>query len=129
MGREFQTQSFSANSGSAGKRKSGHTNHGHRLLRTALVQAAWAASHSKKTYLAAQYRRLAGRRGKKRAIVAVGHTMLVMMYHMLRDSVAYQELGPDYLDKLQPLRLTTYLVKRLETLGHKVTLAKVDQAA
>ena len=55
---------------SGGKRKSGHTNHGNRWLRTALVQAAWAASHSKKTYLAAQYRRLAGRRGKKRAISA-----------------------------------------------------------
>lgn len=114
---------------SAGKRKSGHTNHGNRWLRTALVQAAWAASHSKKTYMAAQYRRLAGRRGKKRAIVAVGHSMLVMMYHMLRDKVEYQELGPDYLDKLQPLRLTTYLVKRLESLGHKVTLAQADQAA
>ena len=114
---------------SAGKRKSGHTNHGNRWLRTALVQAAWAASHSKKTYLAAQYRRLAGRRGKKRAIVAVGHTMLVMMYHMLRDGVEYQELGPDYLDKLQPLRLTTYLVKRLESLGHQVKLTPLDQAA
>ena len=100
-----------------------------RWLRAALVQAAWAASHSKQTYLAAQYRRLAGRRGKKRAIVAVGHTMLVMMYHMLRDGVDYQELGPDYLDKLQPLRLTAYLVKRLESLGHKVTLAQADQAA
>ena len=59
----------------------------------------------------------------------MGHTMLVMMYHMLRDGVAYKELGPDYLDKLQPLRLTTYLVKRLESLGHKVTLAQADQAA
>ena len=114
---------------SAGKRKSGHTNHGNRWLRTALVQAAWAASHSQRTYLAAQYRRLAGRRGKKRAIVAVGHTMLVMMYHMLSDGVDYQELGSDYLDKLQPLRLTTYLVKRLESLGHQVKLTPVNQAA
>ena len=114
---------------SAGKRKSGHTNHGNRWLRTALVQAAWAASHSKNTYLAAQYRRLAGRRGKKRAIVAVAHTMLVMIYHMLKDGVDYHELGPDYLDKLQPQRLTHYLVKRLESLGHQVTLTPVDQAA
>ena len=52
-----------------------------------------------------------------------------MMYHMLRDGVPYQELGPDYLDKLQPLRLTTYLVKRLESLGHQVKLTPVDQAA
>ena len=114
---------------SAGKRKSGHTNHGNRWLRTALVQAAWAASHSKNTYLAAQYRRLAGRRGKKRAIVAVGHTMLVMIYHMLKDGVDYQELGHDYLDRLQPHRLTRYLVKRLESLGHQVTLQPVNQAA
>ncbi len=55
--------------------------------------------------------------------------MLVSMYHMLKEGVDYQELGPDYLDKLQPLRLTTYLVKRLESLGHKVTLAQADQAA
>ena len=114
---------------SAGKRQSGHTNHGNRWLRTALAQAAWAASHSKNTYLSAQYRRLAGRRGKKRAIVAVGHTMLVMMYHMLKDGVDYQELGHDYLDKLQPQRLTHYLVKRLESLGHEVTLRPVDRAA
>jgi hypothetical protein len=114
---------------SAGKRRSGHTRHGNRWLRTALVQAAWAASHSKDTYLSAQYRRLAGRRGKKRAIVAVGHTMLVMIYHMLRDGVDYQELGHDYLDRLQPQRLTRYLVKRLESLGHQVTLQPVNQAA
>ncbi len=109
---------------SAGKRQSGHTNHGNRWLRTALVQAAWAASHTKGTYLSSQYRRLAGRRGKKRAIVAVGHTMLVMMYHMLRDGVDYNELGQHYLDKLQPQRLTRYLVKRLESLGHTVTLSQ-----
>ena len=114
---------------SAGKWQSGHTRHGNCWLRTALVQAAWAASHSRNTYLSAQYRRLAGRRGKKRTIVAVGHTMLVMMYHMLRDGVDYQELGSDYLDKLQPQRLTHYLVKRLESLGHAVTLQPLDQAA
>ena len=114
---------------SAGQRHSGHTNHGNRWLRTALAQAAWAASHSKGTYLAAQYRRLAGRRGKKRAIIAVGHSMLVMIYHMLKDQVDYRELGPDYLDQLQPQRLTRYLVKRLESLGHRVILEPVNQAA
>jgi transposase len=114
---------------SAGKRHSGHTNHGNRWLRTALVQAAWAASHSKNTYLSAQYRRLAGRRGKKRAIVAVGHSILVMMYHMLKEGVDYHELGPDHLDKLHSQRLTHYLVKRLESLGHEVALAPTDRAA
>ena len=103
--------------------------HANRYLRTALAQAAWAASHSKKTYLSAQYRRLAGRRGKKRAIIALGHTMLVIMYHMLREGVDYRELGDDYLDKLQPQRLTRYLVKRLESLGHKVTLTQEAHAA
>jgi transposase len=114
---------------SAGKRHSGHTNHGNRWLRATLTQAAWAASHSKNTYLSAQYRRLAGRRGKKRAIIALGHTMLVMIYHILRDGVDYKELGRDYLDKLQSRRLTHYLVKRLESLGHEVTLRPVDRAA
>jgi hypothetical protein len=94
-----------------------------------MTQAAWVASHSKKTYLSSQYRRLAGRRGKKRAIVAVGHMILVMIYHLLRNRVEYNELGHDYLDKLQPRRLTTCLVKRPESLGHKVTLAPADQAA
>ena len=94
-----------------------------------MVQAAWAASHTKKTYLSSQYRRLAGRRGKKRAIVAVGHTMLVMMYHMLKEGMDYQELGHDYLDKLELQRLTRYLVERLQSLVHEVTLRPVDQAA
>ena len=93
-----------------------------------IAQAAWAASHSCNSNLSAQYRRLAGRRGKKRAIVAVGHTTLVMIYHMLRDGVDYLELRHDYLDKLQPQRLTRYLVKRLESLGHQVTLQPVNQA-
>lgn len=91
--------------------------------------ASWAASHSKMSYLSAQYRRVAGGRGKKRATMAVGHTMLVMMYHMLRDGVDYQELGHDYLDKLQPQRLTRHLVKRLEFLGCEVILKSADQAA
>ena len=98
-------------------------------MRGALVQAAWSASRSKQTYLSSQYRRLAGRRGRKRAIVAVGHTLLVMMYHMLRNGQDYHELGPDYLDQLQPHCLTRHLVKRLEALGHQVTLTPVEQAA
>jgi hypothetical protein len=62
-----------------------------------ITQAAWAASHTRKTYLSSQYRRLAGRRGKKRAIIALAHTMLVMMYHLLRDGAEYKELGHDYM--------------------------------
>jgi hypothetical protein len=95
----------------AGKRKRGQTTKGSRWLRQVLTQAAWAASHTKGTYLAAQHRRLAGRRGKKRALVALGHTLLVTMYQLLKDGTTYQELGADYLDRLEPERLTRYFVK------------------
>jgi transposase len=107
---------------SAGKRKGGRTTKGDRWLRTILVQAAWAAGRTKGTYLAAHYRRLAKRRGRRRALVAVAHTLLGIIYHLLRDGTTYKELGPDYLDRQGPERLTRQLVKRLERLGHRVTL-------
>lgn len=110
------------NDESAGKRRSGRTTKGSRWLRGMLVQAAWAASHTRDSYLAAQYRRLARRKGRKRALVAVGHTLLVIIYHVLKTGLPYQELGSDYLDRLEPERLTRQLVKRLEQLGHQVTL-------
>lgn len=110
------------NNESAGKRRSGKTCRGSRWLKTALVQAAWAASHTKGSYLAAQYRRLAARRGKKRALVAVGHTILVIVYQLLKNGTEYRELGGDYFERLDPKRLTNSLVRRLEKLGHKVTL-------
>jgi transposase len=112
----------SGNNESAGKRRSSRITKGNRWLKRILVQAAWAASHTKATYLAAQYRRLAKRRGRKRALVAVGHTLLVICYHVLKRQTTYAELGPDFLDRLEPERLTRQLVKRLEALGHKVTL-------
>jgi transposase len=110
------------NNESAGKRRSGRVTKGNRWLKRALVQAAWAASHTKGTYLAAQYRRLARRRGRKRALVAVGHTLLVIIYHVLKRGTTYAELGADFLERLEPERLTRQLVKRLEALGNKVTL-------
>jgi transposase len=117
------------NNESAGKRKSGKTTKGSRWLRQMLTQAAWAASHTKDTYLAAQYRRLAARRGKKRALVALGHTLLVIMYHMLKNRTTYQELGGDFLERLEPERLTRQLIQRLEKLGHHVTLRPKEDAA
>ena len=117
------------NNESAGKRRSGQTTKGSRWLRQMLVQAAWAASHTKGTYLSAQYRRLAARRGKKRALVAVGHTMLVIVYHLLKNGTTYHELGGDFLERLEPDRLTRQLVKRLEKLGHNVILQPKDDAA
>jgi len=116
------------NNESAGKRKSGKTTKGSRWLRQMLTQAAWAASHTKDTYLSARYRRLAARRGKKRALVALGHTLLVIMYHVLKNGGGYRELGADFLDRLEPEGQTRRLVKRLEALGHKVILQPTDAA-
>jgi transposase len=117
------------NEESAGKRLRSHTLRKNRWLRRALVEAAWAASHTKTSYLGAQYRRLAARRGKKRALLAVGHSLLVILYHMLKYDVDYQDLGVDYFDKRDPERLRRHLVKRLERLGYHVTLAPQDEAA
>jgi transposase len=110
------------NNESAGKHKTGKTPKANRWLRRALIEAAWAASRTKRTYLSAQYRRLAPRRGKRRAIVALGHTILVSAYHILAQPCVYNELGADHFDRLDPQRLTRHLVRRLEKLGHKVTL-------
>jgi transposase len=107
---------------SAGKRRSGRTTKGNGWLRVTLVQCAWAASHTKGTYLAAQYKRLAARRGKKRALVAVGHTLLGIVYAVLRKKSVYRELGADYLDRQDKEKLTARLLKRLDKLGVKVTV-------
>ena len=114
---------------SAGKRKSGKTRKGSPWLRRTLTQAAWVASPTEHTYLKAQYHCLAARRGKKRAIVAVGHSILVMAYHILKDGRAYHELGEGFLDRQHATRLTTSLVRKLESLGHKVTLEPCPTAA
>jgi transposase len=119
----------SGNHESAGKRQSGRTTKGNRWLRATLVQVAWAASRTKKTYLSAYYRRLASRRGKKRALVALAHTILVIVYHVLREGTTYRELGSQYFDHLESERLTRSLVRRLERLGHKVTLQTQETAA
>jgi transposase len=117
------------NNQSAGKHRSGRTTKGDRWLRQTLTQAAWAASHTKRTYLSAHYHRLAKRRGKKRAVVGLGHTLLVIVYQILKHQTTYAELGADYLDRLEPDRLTRQLVRRLEKLGHKVTLEPQQEAA
>jgi transposase len=107
---------------SAGKQRRGTIRKGNRWLRRTLGQAAWAARNKKNSYLAAQFRRLAGRRGRKRAIVAVSHSILVAAYYIIRDGVTYHDLGADHFERLTPQQLTRHLVKRLEQLGHKVTL-------
>jgi transposase len=110
------------NNESAGKRRSGKTTKGNKALSTALNQAAHAASHTKDTYLSAQYRRLAARRGKKKAIVALEHTILVIAYHLIKRQEPYHELGGDYFDKRRPEATAKRLVKRLELLGYSVSL-------
>ena len=114
---------------SAGKRKSGKTTKGSRYLRAALVQAAWAATHQKGTYLAAQYKRLVRRMGKKKALVAVGHSILVMVYHVLQTRTSYQELGGDYFDRRNVDRQRKRLIRQLESLGVKVTVEEIKEAA
>ena len=110
---------------SAGKRASGQTRKGNRWLRAALVEAAQATARSRDSYLGAQYRRLAARRGKKRAAVAVAHTILVIAYHLLRDATPYRDLGGAYFDRRDQQALERRLVGRLEALGNKVTIEKV----
>jgi transposase len=107
---------------SAGKRRSGRTRKGNPWLRVLLVQAAHAAARKKGTYLGAQYRRLAARRGRSRAAVAVGHSILVVIYHLLRDGTVYHDLGPRYFDERDRQATERRLVRRLEGLGYKVTL-------
>jgi transposase len=107
---------------SAGKRLGGRTRRGNPWLRRILGQSAWAAARTKNTYVAVQFRRLAAKRGRKRAIVAVGHSLLVTGYYVLRKRCLYQDLGADYFDRINGEGLKRYLVKRLESLGQKVTL-------
>ena len=107
---------------SAGKRGRGTTRKGDPWLRTALIEAAQAAGRTRGTYLAAQYHRLAGRRGKKKALVAVGHTILVIAYHLLTQQTTYRELGPLHFDQRDEQRVTRRLVHRLQALGYRVQL-------
>ena len=116
------------NKQSGGKRLSGATTSGNRWLRALLGEVAWAISHTKDNYLSAFYHRVARRRGKKKAILAVAHKVLVIIYHILRTKKPYAELGPDYFDQLEAARLERHHVRRLEQLGYSVTLAPKEVA-
>jgi transposase len=113
---------------SAGKRLSGKTRKGNPWLRRLLIQSAHAAAHSKNTYLAAQYHRIASRRGPKRAAMAVAHSILVIIYHVLRDRVPYRDLGSTFFDERDRQRVEQRLVRRLERLGYQVELQPRAQA-
>lgn len=114
---------------SAGKRLSGKTRKGSPWLGRMACQCAWAAARTKNTYLSAQFRRLAAKRGRKRAIIAVAHSILTIAYYLQKQQCDYRDLGSDYFDRLNADGLKRYLVRRLEALGHKVTIEAAGDAA
>lgn len=114
---------------SAGKRRSGKTRKGSPWLRAALIQAAHAVGRSKQNYLVAQYRRLTARRGKKKAAVAVGHSILVIFYHLMTHDCPYVDLGVTYFDERDRHHVRRRLVNRLQALGYHVELTPLDTAA
>lgn len=113
------------NNESAGKRRSSRIKPGNKNLRSAIVEAANAAGRKKDCYLSSMYRRLIGKRGKKRALIAVARTILQSCYYMIQRGTKYQELGADYYERRNPEGLAKFLAKRIEKLGFAVTLAKV----
>jgi transposase len=110
---------------SAGKQKSTQCRKGNKTLRRVLTQAAWAVSHTKKTYLRAFYQRVKARRGWPKAIVATGHKILIIAFHILKDRTPYVEPGGDYFDRLNPVTTARKLVQRLEALGLRVQLSPI----
>ena len=112
---------------SGGKKLSSRTRQGNRVLKAVLVQAAHALARTK-TYLAAQYRRLSGRRGKKRAAVALAHSILKIAYDLISRQERYQDLGADYFNKKQPEKAKKKLIKSLEKLGYQVTVQPMTVA-
>lgn len=116
------------NNQSAGKRRSGRMSDGNRWLKATLNQCAWAASRKKDSYFAAQHRRIASRRGVKRATMAVAHSQLCICWELLKHGQCYQDLGRDYFERNNEDRVKSQLVKRLEKLGYNVKLDKKDAA-
>jgi transposase len=120
----------SGNNESGGKRLSGKTRKGNAYLRETLIECANAAVRTKNTYLRAQYEQISRRRGHKRAVVAVAHSILIASYHILKDDVPYHELGGDYFTRrAHPDKIAKRLISRLEQLGHTITLQPVTTAA
>ena len=111
------------NNESAGKHRSTHTRHGDLWLQSALVEAAWAAIRTKNCYLAVRFSRIAKRRGQQRAAMAIAHTLLIIIRHMLKDGTIYTEIGVDYLIRNDnPDRRRRHLINQLEHLGYQVEL-------
>jgi transposase len=110
---------------SGGKKKSSRTTHGDKYLKSILTQFAWAASRTKNTYLRSKYESLVGRRGKKRALVAIGHKILIAAYFILKDKTAYRELGGQYLDSRKKDRQIQRYMDKLRELGVEINTEMV----
>lgn len=117
------------NKATGGKRLSGRTRKGNTYLRSALVQAAWGASMKKNCYLSSQFFRLVKRLGRKKALVAVAHSLLVIIYHVLERDQTYTELGGDYFDRHHVEQQRDYFIRRLQMLGLKVSVEELPAAA
>jgi transposase len=117
------------NKASGGKRLSGRTRKGNTYLRAALVQAAWAVTKKKNCYLSAQYHRLLKRLGRKKALVAVAHSLLLIIYHVLERDQSYTELGGDYFDRHTAEQQRAYYIRRLQLLGLNVKVDELPTAA
>jgi transposase len=116
------------NNESAGKRKSGKTGKGNQWLRSALIEAAHAVAHTKDTYLYSQFHHIAGRRGKKRALMAVGHSILTIVWHLLEHDCEYVDLGSRYLEERDRQQIQRRLVRRLQDFGYTVKLEPTSAA-
>lgn len=114
---------------SAGKRRSGKTRKGNKLLRTTLITCAHSAANSKKSFFHAQFQRVSAHRGSKRAYVAVAHSMLIAIYHILKDGVAFQDLGADYYNQFNKERKINSYLKKLKALGWAVPGTTAEQPA
>lgn len=117
------------NNETAQKRKSGKTTKGNKVLRTTLVNCAHSAVKVKDSYFHAQFARLRARRGDKRAYVAVAHSMLIAIYHVLSTGEVFKDLGSNYYDRRDPEQKAKSMVKKLKALGYEVTLAAVAATA
>lgn len=110
------------NNESAGKRRSGKTRKGNQTLKVILTQCAQAAVKRKDTFFYAQYQRIAMRRGKKRAILAVGHTMLIAIYYMIKENKEYEDLGADFYNKFNKEKKANAYIKKIKELGYDVQI-------
>ena len=114
------------NNESAGKKKSGRTNHGDKQVKETLVEAAWAASRAKGTFFMERFNRLAPRKGSKKALIAVGHSLLKCIHYVLSTGGRYKELGDNYVPNKKEQKRKEYLKKELQKLGYSVKLSKED---